>query len=208
MFIEEGTRWNEMLRTVAGVRTDHYRFKVRSGRIENSGSARAHLASPSLSVAFTPVARTELYFNLGAGFHSNDARGTSAPVERSPGLVKSRGIEAGLRTEPAKGLQTSLAVYRLAFDSKLTYLGDAGATEAGLPSVRHGVELSNYYKPEMAVGRSGPGLCARTFTRRRPGRRLYRGRRRRRVPAWRDGGPARRMVRLGQPALRRPASPP
>lgn len=147
MFIEAGTRWNEMLRTVAGVRTDHYRFKVRSDSIENSGSARAHLASPSLSVALAPVAGTELYFNMGAGFHSNDARGTTAPVDRSPGLVRSRGIEAGLRTEPAKGLQTSLAVYRLAFDSELAYLADAGATEAGLPSVRHGVELSNYYKP-------------------------------------------------------------
>lgn len=155
MFIEAGTRWNEMLRTVAGVRTDHYRFNVRSDRLENSGKARDHLASPSFSVAFAPRAGSELYFNMGAGFHSNDARGTTAaldpvsgaPVDRSPGLVRSRGIEAGLRTEPAKGLQTSLAVYRLAFDSELTYLGDAGATQAGLPSVRHGVELSNYYKP-------------------------------------------------------------
>ncbi|NML61233.1 TonB-dependent receptor [Massilia sp. RP-1-19] len=147
MFIEAGTRWNAMLRTVAGVRTDHYRFDVSSDRSDNSGTARARLASPSLSVALTPAANTELYFNMGAGFHSNDARGTTAAVDRSPGLVKSRGIEAGLRTEPVKGLQTSLAVYRLAFDSELAYLGDAGATEAGLPSVRHGVELSNYYKP-------------------------------------------------------------
>ena len=147
MFIEAGTRWNEMLRTVAGVRTDHYRFKVRGDRIENSGTARAHLASPSLSVALAPAANTELYFNVGAGFHSNDARGTTAGVDPSPGLVRSRGIEAGLRTEPVNGLQTGLAVYRLAFDSELVYLGDAGATEAGLPSVRHGVELSNYYKP-------------------------------------------------------------
>jgi outer membrane receptor protein involved in Fe transport len=44
-------------------------------------------------------------------------------------------------------LQSSLSVYRLDFDSELTYAGDAGATEAGPPSRRYGVELSNYYKP-------------------------------------------------------------
>lgn len=155
IFVEAATQWNGMLRTTAGVRSDHYRFRVGSDRRENSGSARDRLLSPSLSVAFAPRAGAELYFNMGAGFHSNDARGTTAaidpasggPVERSPGLVRSRGIEAGLRLEPTAGLHTSLAVYRLAFDSELTYLGDAGATEAGPPSVRHGVELSNYYRP-------------------------------------------------------------
>ena len=155
VFLEAATQWNTLLRTTAGLRSDRYRFKVRSDRVENSGRARDHLASPSLSVVLAPAAATELYFNIGAGFHSNDARGTTAAidpasgeaVERSPGLVRSRGIEAGVRIEPRKGLQTSVAAYRLTFDSELAYLGDAGATEAGLPSVRHGVELSNRYKP-------------------------------------------------------------
>ena len=147
VFIEAATRWTDKLRTVAGLRSDHYRFNVRSSLAGNSGTASAHLASPSLSVALAPRAGTELYFNMGSGFHSNDARGTTAAIDRSPGLVRSRGIEAGLRNEPVKGLQTTLAVYRLGFDSELAYLGDAGATEAGLPSVRHGVEFSNYYKP-------------------------------------------------------------
>jgi hypothetical protein len=44
-------------------------------------------------------------------------------------------------------LQTSLSLYRLDFDSELTYVGDAGGTEAGPPSRRYGVEFSNYYKP-------------------------------------------------------------
>ena len=155
VFIEAATRWSDMLRTVAGVRSDDYRFDVRSSLAANSGTARAHLASPSLSVALGPRAGTELYFNMGAGFHSNDARGTTLSIDpvtgdaaqRSPGLVRSRGIEAGLRSEAVKGMQTTLALYRLAFGSELAYLGDAGATEAGLPSVRHGVEFSNYYKP-------------------------------------------------------------
>jgi outer membrane receptor protein involved in Fe transport len=56
-------------------------------------------------------------------------------------------MELGARTAWLPGLQTSLSLYRLDFDSELVYIGDAGATEAGPPSRRHGVEFSNYYKP-------------------------------------------------------------
>jgi len=57
------------------------------------------------------------------------------------------GMELGARTAWLPGLQTSLSVYRLDFDSELVYIGDAGVTEAGPPSRRYGVEFSNYYKP-------------------------------------------------------------
>lgn len=155
VFAEALTRWSNAVRTTAGVRADAYRFGVRSDRVENSGRARAHLASPSLGLVLGPWASTEFYFNAGRGFHSNDARGTVASVDpasgdaaaRSPGLVRSRGLEAGLRTAFNPALQSSLALYRLAFDSELAYLGDAGTTEAGAPSVRHGVELSARYAP-------------------------------------------------------------
>jgi outer membrane receptor protein involved in Fe transport len=62
-------------------------------------------------------------------------------------LVRSRGMELGARTTWLPNLQTSLSLYRLDFDSELTYIGDAGTTEAGPPSRRYGVEFSNYYKP-------------------------------------------------------------
>ena len=38
-------------------------------------------------------------------------------------------------------------MYRLDFDSELTFAGDAGTTEAGRASRRTGFEFSNYYKP-------------------------------------------------------------
>jgi outer membrane receptor protein involved in Fe transport len=44
-------------------------------------------------------------------------------------------------------MQTAVSLYRLDFDSELTYAGDAGTTEAGPPSRRTGIEFSNYYKP-------------------------------------------------------------
>jgi outer membrane receptor protein involved in Fe transport len=155
LYVENNTRWNADFRTVAGARIDSYRFDVRSNLAANSGKADDHLASPSLSVIYGPWRTAELYANIGNGFHSNDARGATISVDPKSGdaagkvqpLVRSRGMELGARTSWLRGLQSSLSVYRLDFDSELTYAGDAGATEAGPPSRRYGVELSNYYKP-------------------------------------------------------------
>lgn len=155
LFIESATRWNEVVRTVAGVRADRYRFDVRSDRIENSGRASDTQLSPSFSLILAPFASTEFYLNYGHGFHSNDARGTVAgidpatldAVERTPGLVRSRGMELGLRTEVIPKMQTAVSLYKLDFDSELTYIGDAGMTEAGDASRRYGIEFSNYWRP-------------------------------------------------------------
>lgn len=151
---ENSTRWSRSLRTVAGLRADAYRFDVRSDRAANAGTASDHLFSPSLSVIAGPWRETEAYFNIGNGFHSNDARGTTITVDPKTGeaagkvtpLVRSRGLELGLRSAAIAGLQTSLSLYRLDFDSELLFIGDAGATEAGRPSRRYGIEFSSYYK--------------------------------------------------------------
>jgi hypothetical protein len=154
-WIENATHWTPWLRTTVGLRADQYDFRVRSDRSENSGKANDALASPSLNIALGPWMDSEVYFNYGTGFHSNDARGTVASVDpktldaldRTPGLVRSRGMEVGLRTEAIPKNQTAISLYRLDFDSELTYIGDAGTTEAGPPSRRYGIEFSNYYKP-------------------------------------------------------------
>ena len=60
--------------------------------------------------------------------------------------MRSRGYELGIRSAALPAMQTSLSVYRLDFDSELTYVGDAGTTEAGDPSRRYGIEFSNYWR--------------------------------------------------------------
>ena len=141
LYLEQHLRATPWLRGEAGLRLDRYRFAVGAAR------ADATLASPSLSLAFGPWQRTEFYLNAGRGFHSNDARGVTQARDPATPLARSHGLEFGLRSEAVKGLQTVLAVYRLDFQSELVYLGDAGTTEAGHPSRRHGIEFSNYYKP-------------------------------------------------------------
>ena len=72
---------------------------------------------------------------------------TGDPVDKVPGLVASRGFEVGARTEWIPGLQSSLALWKLDFNSELVYVGDAGATEANRPSTRRGVEWNNRWIP-------------------------------------------------------------
>ena len=150
---ELATTWTPWLRSVAGLRTDHYRASVSSSIAENSGTARDTLASPKLSLILGPWSRTELFVNAGRGFHSNDARGTVArvspregtPIEAVPPLSKSRGAELGARTEVIPGLQSSLALWRLDLDGELVFVGDAGDTEASRASRRRGVEWNNHW---------------------------------------------------------------
>lgn len=155
LYLENKTLWTDKFRTVAGVRADNFRFKVDSNNAANSGTSSASKASPKLNLIFGPWNKTEFYTSAGYGFHSNDARGTTISVnpkdgtaaDKVPPLVRSKGFELGVRTEAIAGLQSALSVYRLDFDSELTFAGDAGTTEAGRPSRRIGFEFSNYYKP-------------------------------------------------------------
>ena len=149
------TRWTNWFRTIVGIRGDFFQGKVRSDTPENSGSASAGLGSPKVGVVFGPFAKTEIFLNAGMGLHSNDLRGSTItvdpitktdPLERSPLLVRSRGAEVGLKNTAIEGLESSLALFMLNFDSELLFVGDAGTTEASRPSRRVGIEWTNHYK--------------------------------------------------------------
>ena len=154
VYLENTTHWLPTFRTVAGIREDFYRFDVASNIDVNSGKTSEQRTSPKLNLIFGPWAKTEYYVNAGAGFHSNDARGTTitvdpktgAPADRVTPLVRSTGAEVGARTAIIPDLQSSLTFYVLDFDSELIFQGDAGTTSAGRPSRRTGGEFANYYK--------------------------------------------------------------
>jgi hypothetical protein len=159
VYLESSVRWLPKLRTVAGLRYDTYRFNVASSIAGNSGRVAASITSPKLSLILGPWARSEFFVNYGEGFHSNDARGTTqtqlpnngGPTSPVTPLVKTRGAEIGVRSEPLPGLQTSLALWTLWLASELVFVGDAGATQPSRASRRGGIEWSNHY----AAGRAG-----------------------------------------------------
>jgi hypothetical protein len=155
VYADAAVKWTPWLRTVAGLRADHYRFDVASDNPANSGRRNDSLATPKVAAVFTPVANTEVYASHGHGFHSNDARGTvtridpgsGQPVDPVDPLVRTRGSEIGVRGAWLPNLQTALAIWRLELDSELLFIGDAGTTEATRPSRREGIEFANYWTP-------------------------------------------------------------
>jgi hypothetical protein len=156
LYGQTAVEFTPVLRGVFGLRADTLRNTVDSFTLAaNSGSANATKLSPKLSLVAGPFAKNEFFFNAGRGFHSNDARGTTTTidpksgdaVDRSPPLVASTGYELGARTEAIPGLQSSVALWKLDFDSELVYSGDSGSTEASAASRRHGVEWNNRYVP-------------------------------------------------------------
>lgn len=145
----------EKLRATLGLRGDYYTTDVTAISLpENGGSANDSLVSPSLALAWRATDHVEFYGNIGQGFHSNDARGTTIrfdpvsgdPVERVPLLVKGTGMELGARYQ-TDTINATIALFQLELDSELVFIGDAGGTEATDPSKRTGIETSLFWKP-------------------------------------------------------------
>jgi outer membrane receptor protein involved in Fe transport len=121
----------------------------------NSGRRESAIVSPKLSLVLGPWRKTEVYLNLGEGFHSNDARGATIHVDPRSGepvqpvspLVRAKSLDLGARTSLVPHLQTSVTGFVLDLASELVFVGDTGTTEAGRPSRRQGIEVQNFYQP-------------------------------------------------------------
>ena len=154
LFGQTEIEWTPVFRTTLGVRGDFYSYTVDAVRDLNSGAGTSGLLSPKLTAVLGPWQGTELYLNYGQGFHSNDPRAATTVVDPVTGervasedpLVPARGGEIGLRTVALPGLQSTVALWYLAFDSELIFVGDAGIAEASRPSRRLGVEWTNYLR--------------------------------------------------------------
>jgi hypothetical protein len=150
VFGELTTFWTDRLRTVTGLRVDRQDNRVDASLPDNGGRSAQTLASPKLAVVLLPLETLETFASVGRGFHSNDARGTTAridprgggPVIPVQGLVPTLGSELGLRWAPVPGFVASVAAWRLKVGSELIFVGDAGTTEPSRSSLRKGVEVS------------------------------------------------------------------
>jgi outer membrane receptor for Fe3+-dicitrate len=149
LYGENHVHWTDWFRTVAGLRGDFFRFNNTGlSNSANTDTVTQLMASPKLNVVFGPWSKTEYYYSIGNGFHSNDARGvTIGTGRRANGLARTFGQEVGLRTEVIDGLQSTLALFQLDSASEIVYVGDEGRTEdSGRRSRRVGVEFNNYWK--------------------------------------------------------------
>jgi hypothetical protein len=155
LYASNQIRWARWFRTEIGLRLDAFAVDVESDTAANSGNSAAGILSPKVTLVFGPWRQTELYVEVGSGFHSNDARGVTIRVDqrtleaqsRVPLLVRTEGGEVGARTSIVPGLVSTLSLWFLQSDSELTFAGDSGDTEANGPSRRYGVEWANFYRP-------------------------------------------------------------
>jgi outer membrane receptor protein involved in Fe transport len=150
------THWSDFVRTTLGIRGDAFDFNVDANLAANGGRETDSIVSPKFALVLGPWAKTEFFFNLGNGFHSNDARGTTIRVDPTDGvtpanrvdpLVKATGADLGVRTALVPNMQISASLWTLDLDSELLFVGDAGTTEASRASERRGVELAAIWNP-------------------------------------------------------------
>jgi hypothetical protein len=148
-------QWTRWLRSQLGLRGDVFAVDVDSNTPANSGSSTAGILSPKATLVLGPWKSTEIYLDVGSGFHSNDARGvtitidpvTGAAQQKVPLLVRTKGAELGARTSIVPGLVSTLSLWYLQSNSELTFSGDSGDTQANGPSRKYGVEWANLYNP-------------------------------------------------------------
>ncbi len=157
---ESWIQFSPALRLNIGARADYYRAEVDAYREPNSGTADDWMLNPKFSLIYRPWKSTELSFNAGSGFHSNDARGatiaidpvTGEPVQPVDPLVRASGFDIGVRTFTANGYHGTLTAFWLELDSELLFVGDGGSTEASRPSRRIGLEWTNFWQVSRRVG--------------------------------------------------------
>ncbi|MGA2396084.1 MAG: TonB-dependent receptor plug domain-containing protein [Candidatus Lustribacter sp.] len=149
------------LRLNGGLREDAYFMNVDDFQPANSGMRTDAMVNPKFTAAYALSPNQEFYLDFGDSFHSNDARGTTqtldpqthatvdpsgaAVVQYSP-LVRAWGEEFGYRYSVPK-LTTTVSFWKLNIASELVFDGDNGVTTPNGPTLRKGIELTNYYRP-------------------------------------------------------------
>ncbi len=136
-----------------GLRYDFFAADVASSLDANSGDVSDGIWSAKAGLSYQFAPRWQAYASAGQGLHSNDARGATTKVDPQSAepvapvdfLVRSNGAELGLRFFDYSAFNASLALWYLAVDSELLYVGDAGTNEPGRASKRYGVEMAAYY---------------------------------------------------------------
>jgi outer membrane receptor protein involved in Fe transport len=159
LFGEARYRVTPWLRAHAGLRWDRLKTsnEALAGEfnLDNGGRASKTLWSPKLGLIARAAANIELYAQWGRGFRSNDVRGATSTTNPNDGeaqaplplLARTQSHEVGLRTQPARGWNSSVVLWQAKLASELVFIGDEGVTEARGASRRSGLEWSNDIAP-------------------------------------------------------------
>ncbi|MGQ0539843.1 MAG: TonB-dependent receptor [Gemmatimonadaceae bacterium] len=128
-------------RATLGLRADGFRFGVTDANgLQRFAPVWHGRISPKGSLAFEVGPALTLFANVGAGFHSNDARAAVRADTRDESLPRALGYEVGARRTWNDG-SLAASLWALDLTSELVWSGDAGTTEASGRSRRTGIDL-------------------------------------------------------------------
>jgi outer membrane receptor protein involved in Fe transport len=154
-FAQQEVKPTDWLRVQLGARMDNFWYEVKQkgdpANIVNpiSGDGTGTIVNPKLNFIFTPfddtsVAKsTNLFLNLGGGFHSNDARVFVQDADKE--IPRYWSGELGTRTRLFERLDMTLSYWRSYLTSELVFVGDEGTFEPSGASQRQGVESEFRY---------------------------------------------------------------
>jgi outer membrane receptor protein involved in Fe transport len=149
-FLQQEIKPAEWLRTQIGVRMDNFWFDVNQkghpATITNpiSGSGVGTIVNPKLNFIFAPFAdnktakATNLFLNLGGGFHSNDARVFVQDPDKE--IPRYWSGEMGAKTRLFDRLDVTLSYWDSYLTSELVFVGDEGTFEPSGASRKKGIE--------------------------------------------------------------------
>jgi hypothetical protein len=153
------------LRITGGLRFDYLTDDVVAFVPQNSGTSGAGMLNPKFTASYAFSPHQEAYADFGDSFHSNDGRGTTqtvdpqtrttfdptgTPVQNYSPLVRAWGEELGYRYSVPQYIAT-IAFWKLNIASELVFDGDHGVTTPNGPTVRKGIEFTNYWTPLRGV---------------------------------------------------------
>ena len=161
LFAQSEIHLSDKFRLMPGVRADRIDDDVLSVDPNNSGKAGEALVDPKFNAAYAFSKHQEAYADFGDSYHSNDARAvtgiddpqthttfdsTGTPVATNSPMTRAFGEEVGYRFSVPKYTAT-VAFWQLHLANELIFDGDNGTTSIGGPSLRRGIELTNFYTP-------------------------------------------------------------
>ncbi|MGI9532254.1 TonB-dependent receptor [Lutimonas sp.] len=126
-----------------GLRADafHFSYLDKTEVDTNKSSKTQATVSPKLNLAFNATKSFQLYFKLGQGFHSNDARVVTRN-DSLPTLAKAQGADLGVIWKPSPRVILNAAIWQMNLESEMVWSGDAGTWEPSGRTRREGVDFS------------------------------------------------------------------
>ncbi len=110
-----------------------------------SGKNYQYAFLPKINLNYSLSNRYKIFFNIGKGFHSNDARSV-VQDKTNHVLPAAWGSELGLSLRPSSKLLINIAFWTLNLDNELVFIGDEGTTENNGASRRFGIDMSTRWK--------------------------------------------------------------